>query len=62
MNLLESRKDENQSVYWYQQAADTKNTSVNIYLAKCYRLGEAFECYKKSAKHFDDEKNGKLPG
>ncbi|PKC61888.1 hypothetical protein RhiirA1_465877 [Rhizophagus irregularis] len=56
MNLLESRKDENQSVYWHQQAADNKNTSANIYLAKCYRL--AFECYKKSAKHFDDEKNG----
>lgn len=43
MNLLESRKDENQSVYWHQQAADNKNTSANIYLAKCYRLGKGVE-------------------
>ncbi|CAB4418079.1 unnamed protein product [Rhizophagus irregularis] len=60
---IETRKDENQSVYWCQQAADTKNTSVNIYLAECYRLGKGVEkmnlkhlnCYKTLAEKEIDE-------
>jgi TPR repeat protein len=42
-------KDDKQSVYWYERAANNGNRTAKLYLAECYNLGRGIE--KDETKH-----------